>query len=91
MGKYGNGLTMTSVCELEVKECEKILSTYNVSAEDIEEITSMIKEGWYQAHQAACSGRVLERMLHETGAKLNLQHYMELSAEEENRYPWDIR
>ena len=93
MGKYASGLTTASICKLEVKECEKILSTYNVSAEDIEEITSMIKEGWYQAHNMACSGRALEKMVFKTGVYASgvgyLADYMKYEEEERLKVPWE--
>lgn len=88
MGKYGSGLTIKEVCDLEVKELKEILSKYDISKEDKEEIENMVKEGYFQAHQLAKGGRVLERLLEENNIKVDMKRYLQLDAEEEQKYKW---
>lgn len=88
MGKYGSGLTIKELCDLEVKELKEILSKYDISKEDKEEIETMIQEGYYQAHQLAQGGRVLERLLEENNIKVDMKRYLQLDAEEEQKYKW---
>jgi CRISPR/Cas system CSM-associated protein Csm5 (group 7 of RAMP superfamily) len=88
MGKYASGLTLKQVCELEVEELKTILSKYDISKEDKEEIENMVQEGYFQAHQLARSGRVLERLLEENNIKADLKRYQELDKEEEQKYKW---
>lgn len=88
MGKYGPGLTIKEVCDLEVKDLKEILSKYDISNEDKEEIEFMVKEGYFQAHQLAKGGRVLERLLEENNVKVDTKRYLQLDAEEEQKYKW---
>lgn len=88
MGKYGPGLTIKEVCELEVEELKEILSKYDISKEDKEEIEDMIQEGYFQAHQLARGGRVLERLLEENNIKVDMKRYLQLDIEEQEKYKW---
>lgn len=93
MGKYGPGLTINDVCKLEVKEAKEILEKYKVSDFDVEAITDMIKEAYYQFSRSATCGRAVERLLEEmTGKKCQdyFQRYMELNMEEAEKFPFDV-
>ena len=95
MSKYGCGLTINETCKLEVAEATEILNSYHVSAEDINAITMMIKEAYFQWNKTAASGRALERMFNEaTGEKASsgehFQTYMMYAMEEEAKYPFDL-
>ena len=63
--KYGNGLSTKDVCQLECEEVEKILSRYNVLKNDVERITGMIKEPYYQLGESFKSANNMERLLAE--------------------------
>lgn len=88
MGKHGPGLTIKEVCELEVEELKEILSKYDISKEDKEEIEDMVQEGYFQAHQLARGGRVLERLLEENNIKVDMKRYQELDIEEQEKFEW---
>lgn len=95
MSKYGCGLTINDTCKLEVAEATEILNSYHVSAEDIDTITMMIKEAYFQWSKTAASDRAMERMFNEaTGEKASsgehFQTYMQYVMEEEAKYPFDV-
>ena len=74
------------------KRVKEILAKYNVSDEDTEIITSLVMAGWYQAHNMACSGRALEKMVFKTGVYASevgyLADYMKYEEEERLKAPW---
>ena len=89
MGKYGGGHTYNEICKMELKELEEILSKYDISQEDKENIKSMVTEGYFQAHNLAKGGRVLETILKENNIDIDFQHYLELEHEEGLKYIFD--
>lgn len=88
MGKYASGLTLKQICELEVEELKAILSKYDMFEEDKEEIENMVQEGYFQAHQLARGGRVLERLLKENNIEIDMKRYLQLDIEEREKFEW---
>lgn len=48
MGKYGPGVSMKSMMQMEMKEVEKVLKKYNVSKKDSRTVTDALKEAYFQ-------------------------------------------
>lgn len=65
--KYYNGSSVKYVCSLECNEAVEILNKYNVSEENKERITGMIKEAYYQLEESFKFGRAAEKLLAEKG------------------------
>lgn len=60
MGKYGPGMTVSEVSELETHEAEEILAKYVVSETDLAVIKNMIRSPYYELGLAFRSGRLVE-------------------------------
>ncbi len=94
MAKYASGLTVSSVCKMEVAEAKEILQKYKVSAEDVEIITGMIIEPYFQLSKTCAAGRAYERLVEEVTGKVLATNYlkrlMELHMEEEAKFPFDV-
>ena len=52
MSKYPGFMTTQNVCKAEVRECKDILKKYKVMDSDVENITDMIKEAYYQLSES---------------------------------------
>lgn len=93
MSKYGGRLTINDVCKLEVAEAKEILGRYHVSEEDTQTITSMITEAYFQLSESTTAGRAIDRLFEEvTGKRIEKEYfkrYMELGAEESQKFPFD--
>lgn len=93
MSKYGNGLTINDVCKLEVAEAKEILEKYHVSEEDADTIAGMITEAYFQLSQSTTAGRAIDRLFEEVTGKCiekeYFKRYMELVAEESQKFPFD--
>ena len=48
MSKYGSGVSMKSMMEMEMEEVEKVLDKYNVSKKDRAVVTDALKEAFFQ-------------------------------------------
>lgn len=93
MSKFDSVMTISRVCKMEVAECEDILMRYQVTEEETEVITGMIKEAYYQLWQCEAGCRALERIIDELGGLSPEEYfriYMQLVDEEREKYPLTV-
>jgi hypothetical protein len=95
MSKYGNGITVSGACRNEIEEATDILNSYRVSTEDIDTITGMIKEAYFELSESMVSGRAMDRIIaDEVGedwlTKERFMTYMQYANEERVKYPFDV-
>ena len=65
MGKYGNGVSMKSAIETEVKEVTDILNRSNLGEEDKNIIIDALKEMAYQWCNSNAFGCAMEKLIKE--------------------------
>ncbi len=94
MAKYNSCMATNDVCKAEVAEVRKILKKYKVNKEDTNIIIGALKEAYYQFHEVCAGGRAMDRILGEILSddcyKEMFPYYMELKAEEDKKFPFDI-
>ena len=87
MAKYGSGLSVNDVCELELKEMEGILNKYNVSEEDKNNLMDMIEEAYFQLSESYACSRVLEKHI----GNMPVAQFGSEIMEEKQKYPFVSR
>lgn len=67
MAKYGSGLSIKDVCELETQEASEILKKYKVPREERKIVIDMIEQAYYMLTQSYDVAAILEKKLEELG------------------------
>ncbi|MBR6400048.1 MAG: hypothetical protein IKS17_02330 [Firmicutes bacterium] len=87
MGKYGSGMTLGSVCNLEKAEIKRAFAEKDPNVENI--VLAAYDEVVCQALKLAASGRAMERLFEDKGGRPTTEFfgdYVRYMAEEETKY-----
>ncbi len=69
MAKYCGCLSTSEVCECECEEATEIMQRYHMPEEDIERVTDMIREAYFQLGRSYAHSNAVWEMLVEESPK----------------------
>ena len=67
MAKYGSGLSLQHICDLELQEASEIMQKYGLPREARKRIADMIEEAYHEVMQANEHAATLEKCLMDMG------------------------
>lgn len=80
MGKYSGAMSSKEACELEIAGCTEILDKYpQISQEDCDEITGMIRQAYYLLGKSYETGRQMEAFIKDELGEPALQRFFNIT------------